>query len=657
MDLIDYYLQGYEFPSSNNNHFQNIKILENTLMYSSDYKTLIYNTDIIGSLYSRKGEDGLFFSYMGGNLISKMDNNGIKNISLNKYVNYTIKYVIYVPENTTNIIKAVQDRLDSIYGKNKFEVTLEGSIDDFYNETYMYNPSKKPSDYYPSSNEMVSDFQNKECDKYYNGEKPTNYYKININGVDYKFIVLRDDSKVQSKTPIEFKNAVNNTSIVVNNPRIAKGLYNGSKIYTSQDPADTEFTTYFVDEGTNVSIKLGDLDYDYAYSYNISLIPESVSLSNLLLYTDNMFKLPLPDSLKNQNFEIRELSYDNSKMKVTSKPIEYKIENNSIIINSKNLGGLYGIRLIEKIQSIKYTTHVQSYGWQKYVKNGEMAGTSGEAKRLEGIKIKLENQEYSGDVEYRTHVQSYGWQEYVKNDEMSGTSGEAKRLEAIQIRLTGEMAEHYDIYYRVHAQSYGWLGWAKNDELSGTAGLAKRLEGIEIQLVEKGGSPKENEHQNDNLPYYTKLVEYTTHVQSYGWQMYSYDGGMAGTSGEAKRLEGIRIHLSNQKYSGDIEYRTHVQSYGWQEYVKNDEMSGTEGEAKRLEAIQIRLTGEMAEHYDIYYRVHAQSYGWLGWAKNDEKAGTAGFAKRLEGIEIQLVEKGKSPKENEHQNDNLPFYE
>ena len=313
--------------------------------------------------------------------------------------------------------------------------------------------------------------------------------------------------------------------------------------------------------------------------------------------------------------------------------------------------------VIKTIPNISYTTHVQSYGWQKYVKNGEMAGTSGEAKRLEGIKIKLENQEYSGDVEYRTHVQSYGWQEYVKNDEMSGTSGEAKRLEAIQIRLTGEMAEHYDIYYRVHAQSYGWLGWAKNDELSGTAGLAKRLEGIEIQLVEKGGSPKENEHQNDNLPYYTKLVEYTTHVQSYGWQMYSYDGGMAGTSGEAKRLEGIRIHLSNQKYSGDIEYRTHVQSYGWQEYVKNDEMSGTEGEAKRLEAIQIRLTGEMAEHYDIYYRVHAQSYGWLGWAKNDEKAGTAGFAKRLEGIEIQLVEKGKSPKENEHQNDNLPFYE
>ena len=71
---------------------------------------------------------------------------------------------------------------------------------------------------------------------------------------------------------------------------------------------------------------------------------------------------------------------------------------------------------------------------------------------------------------------------------MSGTSGQAKRLEAIQIRLTGEMAQHYDIYYRVHAQTYGWLGWAKNGEKAGTEGLAKRLEAIQIVLVEKGGA-------------------------------------------------------------------------------------------------------------------------------------------------------------------------
>lgn len=140
----------------------------------------------------------------------------------------------------------------------------------------------------------------------------------------------------------------------------------------------------------------------------------------------------------------------------------------------------------ELIPAVSYTTHVQSIGWQSWVKDGKMAGTSGKSKRLEGIKIKLENLPFAGNVQYKTHVQSYGWQGWSTNGVLSGTSGKAKRLEAVQIQLTGEMAKKYDIYYRVHAQSYGWLGWAKNGESSGTEGKSKRLEGIEVKLVKKG---------------------------------------------------------------------------------------------------------------------------------------------------------------------------
>ena len=142
---------------------------------------------------------------------------------------------------------------------------------------------------------------------------------------------------------------------------------------------------------------------------------------------------------------------------------------------------------VKKKPVVSYRTHVQTYGWQTWRKNGQMSGTSGEAKRLEGIEIKLSDLPYSGSIRYRTHVQSYGWQTWKTNGQMSGTSGEAKRLEGIQIYLTGELAKHYDVYYRVHAQSYGWLDYAKNGEMAGTSGLAKRLEGIEIVLVEKGG--------------------------------------------------------------------------------------------------------------------------------------------------------------------------
>jgi len=143
-------------------------------------------------------------------------------------------------------------------------------------------------------------------------------------------------------------------------------------------------------------------------------------------------------------------------------------------------------------------------------------------------------------------------------------------------------------------------------------------------------------------------------VQTIGWQAWKYNGQMSGTTGLAKRLEGIEIELTNKDYEGGIAYTTHVQSIGWQNksedvsaWMQDGEMAGTSGKAKRLEAIRIALTGEMAEHYDIYYRVHAQSYGWLGWAKNGDEAGTAGYSKRLEGIQIVIVPKdGKAPSEN-----------
>ena len=319
-----------------------------------------------------------------------------------------------------------------------------------------------------------------------------------------------------------------------------------------------------------------------------------------------------------------------------------------------------------------YRTHVQSFGWQNPVTNGVMSGTSGKAKRLEGIEISVSGNENLG-IQYATHCQTYGWLPWSANGEMSGTTGEAKRLEAIEIRLTGADKDKYDVYYRVHAQSYGWLGWAKNGEPSGTAGYAKRLEGIQIVVVKKNekapglnyAGVDASKGVHDSRAYIAKTngtitipgsadstnIMYKTHVQSFGWQNWVLNGAMSGTSGKAKRLEGINIKLSNAAYAGGIQYQTHIQKNGWeQKWKKDGEMSGTSGEAKRLEAIRIKLYGEMANHFDVYYRVHAQSYGWLGWAKNGEEAGTAGYAKRLEGIQIVLVPKGSAAPANNYKN-------
>ena len=293
--------------------------------------------------------------------------------------------------------------------------------------------------------------------------------------------------------------------------------------------------------------------------------------------------------------------------------------------------------------SVSYIVHCQDIGWEKnWSKDGQTSGTEGKCKRLEAIRIKLPDG-VSGSIEYRTHIQDIGWEKnWSKDGAESGTEGKCKRLEAIQIRLTGEVAENYDVYYSVHAENFGWLGWAKNGEEAGTAGYGYRLEAIKIQLVTKGdNAPEPIDTIKEAMK--ARLVGYQTHVQDYGTQAYVYDGAMAGTEGECKRMESIRMKLPSSVNSS-IQYRSHVQDIGWEKnWASNGSLSGTTGQCKRLEAIQIKLSGDVAENYDVYYRVHAQDYGWLAWAKNGESSGTEGYAKRLEAIEVRLVPKGTTP--------------
>ena len=293
--------------------------------------------------------------------------------------------------------------------------------------------------------------------------------------------------------------------------------------------------------------------------------------------------------------------------------------------------------------SVSYIVHGQDYGWEKdWKKDGQTSGTEGQCKRLEAIQIKLPD-DVSGSIEYRTHIQDIGWEKnWSKDGAKSGTEGQCKRLEAIQIKLTGEVAENYDVYYSVHAENFGWLGWAKNGEEAGTAGYGYRLEAIRIQLVTKGDKAPELIGTIKEAMK-ARLVGYQTHVQDYGTQAYVYDGAMAGTEGECKRMESIRMKLPSSVNSS-IQYRSHVQDIGWEKnWASNGSLSGTTGQCKRLEAIQIKLSGDVAKNYDVYYRVHAQDYGWLAWAKNGESSGTEGYAKRLEAIEVRLVPKGTTP--------------
>ena len=291
--------------------------------------------------------------------------------------------------------------------------------------------------------------------------------------------------------------------------------------------------------------------------------------------------------------------------------------------------------------SVVYQSHIQNIGWENAKIDGAMSGTQGKSLRLEGIKIKLDNSTYSGRIDYQVHIQNMGWQvtngkNYVSDGALAGTTGQSRRLEAIKISLTDELNSYYDIYYRVHAQNVGWLSWAKNGAPAGSQGLSARMEGIEIKLVPKGTGAFEQSRAFVS----GTTISYQTHIQSIGWQALKGNNQLSGTTGQGKRLEALKLSTAQTGLTGSIIYQTHIENIGWQSKVSNGVMSGTAGQSKRLEALNISLTGELASFYDVYYRVHVQDKGWIAWTKNGGNAGSSGASKRLEAIQIQLILKG-----------------
>ena len=104
-----------------------------------------------------------------------------------------------------------------------------------------------------------------------------------------------------------------------------------------------------------------------------------------------------------------------------------------------------------------------------------------------GLEINLPATVYGGDIEYNVHASNVGWSnKYLKNGQRAGTGWPSNGIEAMKVRLTGEISNHYDIYYRVKIKnSDNWKAWCKNDEMAGTTGESKKISAIQITLVPK----------------------------------------------------------------------------------------------------------------------------------------------------------------------------
>jgi len=142
------------------------------------------------------------------------------------------------------------------------------------------------------------------------------------------------------------------------------------------------------------------------------------------------------------------------------------------------------------VTSVTYEVHGRNYGWdQGWKTNGETAGTTGQALRLEALRARIVGEDGRAvdglGISYQVHVQNKGWMDAADDGATAGTTGQSLRMEAVKISLTGTNASKYSVSYRVHVQNKGWTDWVSDGAEAGTTGQSLRAEAIEIKLTAK----------------------------------------------------------------------------------------------------------------------------------------------------------------------------
>ena len=285
---------------------------------------------------------------------------------------------------------------------------------------------------------------------------------------------------------------------------------------------------------------------------------------------------------------------------------------------------------------IQYEAHVSNIGWMSSKRDGSTAGTTGQSKSVEDLKVSILNPVEDGSVQINANVSGIGWQGWdTPSASEGGTTGQGRAVEAVRLRLTGSLAKDYDVYYRVHASNIGWMAWAKDGGEAGTTGMSCSLEAIQIKLIKKGAShPDTSGYSHLEIP----TVTYSSQVKG-AWQNTVSAGEVSGTTGQGIPITGFSAKTTSS-VAGGINYQLHFSNVGWTSGKSNGGQLSSTAESNSVEAIKVSLSGDLATYFDVWYRVHVDNVGWLGWTRNGAVAGSTGYGTHVQAVQVRLTRKG-----------------
>ncbi|HEV8634881.1 MAG TPA: hypothetical protein VG370_11660 [Chloroflexota bacterium] len=273
---------------------------------------------------------------------------------------------------------------------------------------------------------------------------------------------------------------------------------------------------------------------------------------------------------------------------------------------------------------IRYRAFVQDSGWLPYQSDFNIAGTTDQGKRLEAVEFQIVSGPPGARIKYRAHVSGAGWQDWRFNGETAGSAGQT--IEALQVGLENVPGGNY-LVIDTFAQEWGWLGSVRDFWIAGTTGQARRLEAFRAYV--RHDRPQEAQIK----------VSHEGYVESAGWQAWKRDPDYSGTTGQQLRLEAFRVMLYNYPENMGIEYRANVEGE-WQGWVGNGAQAGTTGESKKINAIEMRLVNPYPGTI-LSYGAHFENRGWLQFSANDPSnnnpiLGNPSDRLRLEAVRVGL---------------------
>ena len=163
-----------------------------------------------------------------------------------------------------------------------------------------------------------------------------------------------------------------------------------------------------------------------------------------------------------------------------------------------------------QIPNIVYSAHIQDIGWQEEKRNGEIAGTIGQNKNIECIKVHTEYiyEDWIPDIRIEYEVLGSNGKYYPSggtqvgsgivaiDGEEAGTTGRNIPLTEMWIAIkdisTGKDSKYFDIWYRGHVSDIGWKNWTNNGNPLANFERSHYIQAFQVIVTKKGEKPSIN---------------------------------------------------------------------------------------------------------------------------------------------------------------------